>query len=496
MNSSSPDYNKSKPLFESVPMDEAPTRLQPEEVAPDMSFSNDLASGIPTDFPTDGPPPYEEGKSKFLIIGLGAVFFVVVLVILMVVIFRGKGGTTANTPKKDVTLTYWGLWEDKEVLQPLINEYQTKNPNIKINYQKMSPQEYRERLIARTRSGQGPDIFKFHNTWLPEVKDVVSPLPESIMGAKEFEETFYPVHQKDLKIGKDYYGIPLTIDGLVLIYNDSLLKQAGITTPPTVWLGEQNDVFSAVTKLTVKDSSDTLITSGMAIGTATNVEHFAEIYSVLLLLNGGDLKKLDQAEAAEALQIYRKFAEENLWNDTMPNSNVAFIEGKVAMIVAPSWEVLSIKAQNPDLQVKVAPIPKNLEGVSTPIASYWADGVSVSSPNQLEAWKFLKFLSEKDSQVKMFEQQSKVRLFGEAYSRQDLGNQLVNHEYLGPVIQQGKSYVSLPVISRTYDNGLNDEIVQYLQNAINSSAQGVDYQAALRTAKQGVDQVFEKYKIQ
>lgn len=496
MDPNTPDYNKSKPLFESVPSNEVPTPLQPEEVAPNLSFSGDLANGIPTDFPIDGPPPYEESKSKFLIIGLGAIFFVIVLGVMMFIFFRGKGPSNTPSAKKDITLTYWGLWEDKEVIQPLINEYQSKNPNVKINYQKMSPQEYRERLIARTRSGQGPDIFKFHNTWLPEVKEVVSPLPESVMTAKEFESTFYPVHQQDLKIGKDYYGIPLTIDGLVLIYNDALLKQVGITTPPTVWLGEQNDVFSAVTKLTVKDSSDTLITSGMAIGTATNVEHFAEIYSVLLMLNGGDLKKLDQAEAAEALQIYRKFAEENLWNDSMPNSTAAFIEGKVGMIIAPSWEILMIKAQNPDLPIKVAPVPKNLEGDAKPIANYWADGVSVSSPNQLEAWRFLKFLSEKDSQLKMFEQQSKVRLFGEPYSRQDLANQLVNHEYLGPVIQQGKSYVSLPVISRTYDNGLNDETIQYLQNAINSSASGVDYQAALRVAKQGMDQVFEKYKIQ
>ncbi len=72
----------------------------------------------------------------------------------------------------------------------------------------------------------------------------------------------------------------------------------------------------------------------------------------------------------------------------------------------------------------------------------------------------------------------------------------MTHEYLGPVIQQANSYVSLPVADRTYDEGLNDETVQYLRNAVNSTKSGVSYEEALKTAKKGIDQVFEKFKIE
>ena len=33
-----------------------------------------------------------------------------------------------------VTLTWWGLWEADSIAKPLIDEYQTTHPNVKINY--------------------------------------------------------------------------------------------------------------------------------------------------------------------------------------------------------------------------------------------------------------------------------------------------------------------------------------------------------------------------
>ncbi|OGK10326.1 hypothetical protein A2767_07185 [Candidatus Roizmanbacteria bacterium RIFCSPHIGHO2_01_FULL_35_10] len=480
-----PPQNQSGTVFESVPAD----NLQPEEVAPDVAepTGEDVSQG--QDLPSDSSPlVFEENKSKYFIIAGGAIFFLLILIFFLKLIFGAKA------PPKDITLTYWGLWEDKEVFAPLITDYQRKNPGIKIDYQKMTPQDYRDKLLARSKNGEGPDIFRFHNTWLPEITDVATPLPEKIMSTGEFDKTFYKIHQKDLKIGNSYYGLPLYIDGLVLVYNDSLFKQAGIATAPTTW----DDITDAVTKLTVKDTNGQLVTAGIALGLTSNVDHFSDILGLMILQNGATLKTLDQPEAAGALESFRKFAEppNNFWDETMPNSVSAFIQEKVAMIFVPSWEVLTIKSINPDLQIKVVPVPSVPGGSPVSVASYWADGVSRYSKNQLEAWKFLRFLVEKDSMTKLYEIEAKFRRFGEPYSRVDLGSLLAQNEYSGAVIKQADAYVSIPLISRTYDNGLNDEIVQYLENAVNATVQGVAYADALSTAKQGVDQVFKKYKIE
>ena len=54
----------------------------------------------------------------------------------------------------------------------------------------------------------------------------------------------------------------------------------------------------------------------------------------------------------------------------------------------------------------------------------------------------------------------------------------------------------MPLASRTFDQGLNDEIVTYLRNAVNSTEEGVSYEEAFKKAGTGVNQVLEKYNIQ
>ncbi len=506
------DQQHPTPLYQTVTddQDSGEQPLQAEEVpagvaAPDEVYVSEKPEIVPQD---DEPPPiYEESKSKYFIIGGGVLFFLIIFFIIISLILGG------GKNKKPVILTYWMLWEDGTVFDPLIKDYQRQNPNIKINVQKMSVDDYREKLSAQIPEGRGPDLFRFHNTWLPEIKDIVSPLPSSVMSHSDFEKTFYPIQSKDLCMNADYsgcvqdiakrkgqysyYGIPLEIDGLVLLYNDDLFKKANISKPPSN-LDELIDQ-NFLSKFTFKDPDGQLRSSAIAIGTSTNVEHFSDIFGLLLLQNGGDLRKLADPAGVGALQGYRKFAEVGIWDDTMPNSITAFTQEKVAMIIAPSWEIVTIKAQNPNLKLKVASIPFNLPG-SQPIslATYWAEGVSKKSPNSLEAWKFLKFLSEKDSMTKLYENEKKNRalgLFGEPYSRRDLGDKLLSDDYLSVVIQQADQYRSLPVISRTSDKGLNDGIIQYIGNAINATSQGVTYDEALNTAQQGVTQIYTQFKI-
>lgn len=474
---------------------DAPQPIAVEEVAPNVETPEQIQGSIPPEMPPDSPPVYEEKNNKLMFIGGILLFFFIVFgaifwFFLKDTLFKGK-------PAEKITLSYWGLWDEKEIYDAVIQVYEKNNPNISIKYEKMAPEDYRDRLLARSKLGTGPDIFRFHNTWLPEIQEVITAVPKEVMTNEVFEQTFYPIHQKDLKVGENYYGIPLMIDSLMLIYNESLLKQAGLQNPPNVWVGE-NDVENAISKLTVRSSDGAVITAGMAIGTANNIDHYGEIFAILLILNGGDLKKLDAPEAAEALELYRKFAEENYWNEQMGNSVASFIEGKTAMIFGPSWQALNIKSQNPDLQLKVAAPPKGLNGSMYSISNYWVEGVSKFSKNQEESWKFIKYLSEKETMTKIYEEQAKLRPFGSAYSRRDLAENLKTNEYLSPIIDLAAQdkLVSLPVVDRTYDKGLNDSILQYLKNAMNETVNGVSYGEALKTAKTGIDTVLQQYKIQ
>ncbi len=475
-----------QPQYETVPLEKRDSSFeQPQEPIIEETPEEVVTPEIPTSI--DEPPIYKENKNQYLFIGLGGVIFFFILLFLIFSLFSNKKST------KQVNLIYWGLWEEKEIFQPLIDDYQKKNPYVKINYQKMSPDSYRDKLIVRSKNNQGPDIFRFHNTWLPQIKEVLSPLPQSVMTNSEFEKIFYDIHKKDLKVENYYYGIPLMIDGLLMVYNRSLFKRAGVLKEPETW----EEIMDIVPKLTVKNQQGNLITSGIALGTANNIEHFSDIFALFLVQNGADLSNLNTAEAVSALEAYRKFAElpNQFWNEEMPNSINAFLQEKVAIIFVPSWQILNIKMANPELDFKVAKVPTIPGSKNISIANYWVEGVSRYSKNQLEAWKFLKFLVEKESLTKLYEIQAKARLFGTAYSRVDLANLLIQNEYLGPVIKQAENFVSLPLVNRTFDNGLNDGLIKYLENAINSTIEGVSYSEALKTMSEGVQQIFNRYNV-
>lgn len=495
-----------KPVFETVPIEETSSVQKPQPASSREDITKELAEETPESLtpesisggtaPPEDLPPADEGflgsggYRKYIFIGVGVLVFLLIFVVILRSLLSLRGGS-----KEKANLVYWGLWEESASLEPLIKEYEQKNPNITIEYIKQSPVDYRDKLLSRVKEGRGPDIFRYHNTWLPTITDIVDKLPEKVMSPQEFEKTFYKVAQKDLGINGAYYGIPLYIDGLVLVYNNQLFKQAGLTVAPKTW----GDVIKYAQELLVKDAQGNIITSGIALGTAGNVEHFSDIFGVILLQNGAGLRNLTAPEAVEALSFYRSFAEppQAMWDETMPNNLQAFIQGKVAMIFVPSWQILTIKQANPDLDLKVAHVPTLPGGELVTLANYWVEGVSRTSKNQLEAWKFLKFLSETEQLTRLYELQTKIpRLFGNPYSRVDLKDTLVDNEYIGTVIEQTPAMQSLPLVSRTFDNGLNDEIVSYIESAINASAQGVSYSQALQQASPGVVEALDRYNIE
>src|SRR3990167_4343731 len=112
-----------------------------QENQPEVNHQEEpVVEEAPQDMDFDQPPPiYKENNNQNIFIIGGAILFLILLVIIIRAIFFNKPSNKA------VSLLYWGLWEDKEVMEPLIVAYQNKYPNVKITYQKMNPQSYREK---------------------------------------------------------------------------------------------------------------------------------------------------------------------------------------------------------------------------------------------------------------------------------------------------------------------------------------------------------------
>ena len=184
---------------------------------------------------TENRPKFPGGGAsnlfkKLLKVGIGLVVVIVIFALLFTVVLP----KFTNSPSGQVTLTYWGLWEDSKTMQSLIDGFQRQYPNIKVNYSQQDVSQYRQRLVTRINNGNGPDIFRFHNSWYPMLSSVLLPLSTDTISTSDFKKDFYPVAQKDLMINGAIYGIPLEIDTLGLYVNTQLFQSAGLT-PPTNW---------------------------------------------------------------------------------------------------------------------------------------------------------------------------------------------------------------------------------------------------------------------
>lgn len=397
-----------------------------------------------------------------------------------------------NKPKPagPVSLTYWGLWEDDNLIKPVIAEYQKQHPNVTVNYERKSSLNYRTRVQTQIREGVGPDVFRIHNSWLTMFVSDLAPAPADVFTVADYRSMFYPVAQESFVKNNQIYAAPMEIDGLALFYNEDILNSVG-GKPPKNW----QEFIDFATKMTVKDATG-IKTAGAALGTAGNVDHWSDILGLLLFQQPGvDFNNLATPSVAEVLRFYTGFVtdpKKKTWDVNLSKSTDMFISGRLGFYMAPSWRAHELRVANPDLKFKVVPVPQ-LSGRTVGWASFWGEAVSVKSRNISEAWKFVKFLSSAEAQKLAYQEAAKVRLFGEPYSLVSLAGDLAQDPIVGAFVSQGPIYKFWYLSSNTFDNGINDEMIKYFEDGINATLAGTDPAVALQTVNQGVKQVLDKY---
>jgi multiple sugar transport system substrate-binding protein len=448
------------------------------------------APGFNPDQKVQGSVPTSSAPKKLLLIGGG------VLILVILAIFLFKVLMPKLKKNQEVTLTWWGLWEDKTVVYPLIQEYEQSNPGVKIKYIKQSPRDYRERLTNSLARGEGPDIFRFHNTWVPMFAQELDAMPASLMSAADYAKTFYPIASSDLAIGRGIVGVPLEYDALTLYINEDIFNKAG-KTPPKTW----DDLRKTAIELTTKDERGVITQAGVALGRTENVDHWPEILGLMMLQNRANLANPTDKLAQDALSFFTIFSlVDGVWDETLPPSTAAFAAGKLAMYFAPSWRAFEIRQQNPNLNFKTVPLPQLPKASENEpdraYATYWAEGVWARSEHRKEAWNFLKFLIDRKSLEKFYQNASRQRLFGEPYPRIDMAGLLLDHPIVGSIIKLAPDAQSWYLVSNTFDGptGINSQINKYFEDAINAVNSGTSPQAALETAASGVKQVLNQYQ--
>jgi multiple sugar transport system substrate-binding protein len=429
-------------------------------------------------------------KTKKILLIAGIVLFLLMLGVATYLILN-KNKT--NTQNQNVTLVYWGLWEPTSVMQPIIDEFESQNPGVDIQYSQQNFSSYESRIFTRLEqssntSEPAPDIFRVHNSWVPKYYKYLYPLPSSIMSSTQYAQLFYPTAVEDFT-GKDgnIYAIPWEIDGLMVYYNKQLLASEGVQTPPEDW----DSFFELAQKLTKRDSAGKITQAGLAMGTSKNIKHSAEILSFLLLQEGAELidetkttVSLNTTKGIKVFQTYTNLAQGDsaIWSSTLPTDLEMFFSGKLAMMIGPSWRAFDIIEAAPTIEFETAPLPQ-LKANSETIyySTYWGDAVNKTCSNPTLAWKFVKFLSEKAQQMELYSNSSKIRAFGEPYSLVELNSEMTGKAYVSAIAEMAPKMKAWQMGDESFvKSTLNEAVTNILES-------GMDISEALKKAETAIN---------
>lgn len=484
--------------------------------APQTGASNPPASATPTQppiqsgVPPAAPPPQAPSpaspggsKKKFIIIGMIVVLILLILFVVIRLVFM-----SGPKDEENAELTYWGLYEDQRVMQVLIDDFEREHKNIKITFVQQDPEQYRDRLMTRVRNGTGPDIFRYHNSWVPMLKGVLLPLSEDTIKAADFKKTYYPVITSDLIYNGGIVGVPLSIDTLALYTNDQMFSSQRLA-PPTNWEDFVRVAAALTTRVEEGEDKGKITTAGTAMGTYDNITHAPDIVSLLFVQSGVNLQdisalkedeKVDQCEtrACVVLNYYTIFARgggsiQKVWDGSLDQSMVAFANGRVGMYFGYSWDIFAIRAINPSLSFTTHPVPQLDSKHKKAIASYWVEGVSNQTKYPQSAMKFMQYLNEKGTQEKYYTETAKLLKLGPPYARVDLAASLKGEPLLYPFVEQAPYAVSTGFAADTHDNGLNASLNGYLKNAVLEASGNTSTETIIETLDLGIQQTYKQY---
>lgn len=303
------------------------------------------------------------------------------LVICLCVILTGCGF------KKDdcITLKFstWGSASEMAILTPIIKDFETQNPDIKIEVMHI-PQDYFKKLHLLFASNLAPDVVFINNLNIPVYANLLEDLTQYIN-----KDTYFKQALETMTVNNKVYAVPRDVSTLVVYYNKTLFKKYGVPYPDKNWTLE--DLLIKSKKLTHKGVWG--ISYEPLIYYALPYMHYFNEY----LFNQEGQQIYDNCNGTE---YYKNLAFRYHYAPTPAQTGSKtlaqmFLEEKICMHLSGRWLVPKYRT-DAHFEWDVINFPKY---ASSTDSSGWA--ISKSSKNKDAAIKFVLFLSNKDNITKM-----------------------------------------------------------------------------------------------
>lgn len=280
----------------------------------------------------------------------------------------------------------WGSWSGDQVdqLEAQAEKFNESQDDYEVSY---VPQELvEEKLLTALAGGQVPDVVLWdrYQTSLYAPKGALATIDDFVKKDDIDTGIFYEPALGEMEVDGALYGLPLLVDNRSLIFNQSLLDDAGVTAP-TNW----EELQTAAEALTVRDGSK-LTQAGFDLSDPG-------LFSMYLAQAGGKLLNDDETKTAfnspeglEVLAFWQSLLDAGVYQQGFGDTGDAFAEGRTAMKLDGPW-ALSTLDKVDGLSYGVAQPPQGPDGDTGAYMGGFGLVIPEGAKNAEGAWEFMKW---------------------------------------------------------------------------------------------------------
>jgi multiple sugar transport system substrate-binding protein len=301
-----------------------------------------------------------------------------------------------------VTVRFWAMGREAEVVAELIREFEDENPGIHVDVQNIPWTAAHEKLLTAFAADGLPDVCQLGNTWIPEFAELntLTPLQPYVAQSTVVDPADYFQGIWDTNVIHDeLVGVPWYVDTRLLYYRKDLLAKAGYDHPPRTW-EEWNQMMAAIKKMQGPNRYAVL----MPINEFEQQLSFALQQPDPLLRDHDTRGNFRSPGFRRTLAFYENmFAQgwaprmsetqiSNVWDEFFRGFNVFYLSGP--------WNIREFKKLQPkELEGKwgTAALP-GPDGPGAGIAGGTSLVIFRSSQQKEASWKLIEFLSRPDIQ--------------------------------------------------------------------------------------------------
>lgn len=312
---------------------------------------------------------------------------------------RSAGKPATGGEPVTLRFSWWGSDSRHKALLAVIEAYEKKNPNVKIEAEYQGYDGYYEKIMTTLSSNTAPDIIQLSKEWLPDIQGAkhyladLSTLPVDLSTLKD----------RLLEIAGTYNGepnvFPCTVGGSVIYVNTDFAKQYGIDLSKSYTWDEIKELGKSIHE---QDSDAYLMTADADMLNRLFVQpYLAQKTGKPLIDEETYAMNFSEEDAAEAFRNIVDLYETNTLEPFgeaatfagQADQNNKWINGKIGMIVdytgsAPKY-IASI-----DSPLDVISMPVTSDAKCSGVAYSGDRGfvVNDNSEHKEDAAKFLDFL--------------------------------------------------------------------------------------------------------